>query len=134
MRFYYRERLQTAAEKIAANRNECPAKPIRAFRKLLFQERRDWSRPGAPCVGWKRGELLELSMSLITDGDWRSEWGDVGYYIAQTWNWLWWLYRQITPVDVIERAVEKFEERAGFETRPTHCGACAIGAGRCGRS
>jgi hypothetical protein len=40
--------------------------------------------------------------------------GDVGYYVAQTWGWLWALYALVTPADIIEGAVAKFERRAGL--------------------
>lgn len=107
-----RAHLVAAAHQIAQNKGEAPASPITAARKLFIQERRDWSRKSAPRIGWKRGELFEMMEALVSGGDWRAEWGDVGYYIAQTWAWLWWLYEAITPEEIIERACEKFERRA----------------------
>ena len=50
-----RNRLRLAARKIAANRNEPPASPLAALRKIFIQERRDWSRPGAPRIGGNIG-------------------------------------------------------------------------------
>lgn len=107
----FRLQMQKAARQIATNKGESPASPTKALRKLVFQECRDWSHPGAPRVGWKRGEVFEVVEAAIVGSDWRSEWGDVGYYAAQTWEWLWWLYRLVTPDSVIEQAVEKFEQR-----------------------
>ena len=106
-----REVLRDIAQDIAANKGEAPASPTRAFSKLFVQEKRDWQAPGKPRIGWKRGELFEVAQAAITGGDWRSEWGDVGYYVAQTWDWLWWLYEAVTPTNLIEAAVEKFERR-----------------------
>ena len=84
-----------------------PTGPWTALRKLIIQERRDWGRPGAPRIGWKRGELAEFILALSGE-----EWGDIGYYVAQTWTWLWWLYAVTTPETIIARAVEKFTVRA----------------------
>ena len=103
-------RLRTAARQIAANNAVQPVSPLVALRKLLIQERRDRTRKNNPRIGWKRGELFEVLEAVLTGGDWRSEWGDVGYYIAQTW--LWRLYAAVTPESIIERAVTKFEQRA----------------------
>lgn len=109
-----RNRLLAAARRISANRNEPSVSSFVALRKLFIQERRDWSRPGAPRIGWKRGELIEI-IQAIGAGDWQSardEWGDVGYYVAQV-GWLAWaLYRIVTPATIIERACQKFEQRA----------------------
>jgi len=99
--------LQHAAARIAANQRRPPTGPWTALRKLIIQERRDWSRSGAPRIGWKRGELVEFI--LVPSGE---EWGDVGYYVAQAWSWLWWLYAAITPEQIVTRAVEKFAARA----------------------
>ena len=54
-----RSRLQSAAHRISANRNEQPVSAFVALRKWCAQERRDWKQPGAPRIGWKRGELIE---------------------------------------------------------------------------
>ncbi len=51
--------LQVCARRIAEHRGHTPATPWTALRKLFLQERRDWSQPGAPRVGWKCGELAE---------------------------------------------------------------------------
>ncbi len=110
-----RNRLRTAAVKIAVNRNESPATKAKAFRKLFIQERRDWSKSGAPRIGWKRGEVFEVAQVFLMGGDWVSEWGDCGYYIAQSFDWLWWLYAIITPQHIIECACDKFERRAKGE-------------------
>ena len=105
-------RLRTAARQIAANNAVQPVSPLVALRKLLIQERRDRTRKNNPRIGWKRGELFEVLEAALTGGDWRAEWGDVGYYVAQTWPWLWRLYAAVTPEGIIERAVTKFERRA----------------------
>jgi NTP pyrophosphatase (non-canonical NTP hydrolase) len=110
-----RNKLQSAARQIAANRNEQPATPLVALRKLFIQERRNWTQPGAPRTGWKRGELFEVAEAMLTGGDWRSEIGDCAYYLAQTWRWLWWIYAAITPGHIINAAVEKFKRRAKGE-------------------
>lgn len=104
--------LQVCAWRIAENRGHAPATPWTALRKLFLQERRDWSRPGAPRVGWKRGELAEVAAALVGHGDLAEEWGDVGYYVAQTWGWLWRFYYAITPDRVVADAIEKFSARA----------------------
>ena len=109
-----RQRLRRAAHQIAANRDESPATPAQAFRKLFVQERRRWGIAGAPRAGWKRGELAEVVMAR-SDEERAAEWGDVGYYIAQTWRILWQLYVIITPDEIIVRACEKMERRARGE-------------------
>jgi len=58
------------------------------------------------------GVRAYLAEAVLTGGDRRGEWGDVGYYVAQTWTWLWWLYATITPESIINDAVQKFERRA----------------------
>ena len=100
------------ARQIAQNKNELPAKPVTALRKLFYQEKRDWSQPSGPQIGWKRGELFEVADAILTHGNIASEWGDVGYYIAQTWQWLWELYDFVTPQAIIDNAVAKFQNRA----------------------
>jgi len=73
-----RQALRQAAARIAANRGQAPASSWTALRKLFIQERRDWSQPNAPRVGWKRGELFEMVRALLGDGNVAEEWGDVG--------------------------------------------------------
>ncbi len=104
--------LQVCARRIAEHRGHAPATPWTALRKLFLQERRDWSQPGAPRVGWKRGELAEAVAALAGRGDIAEEWGDVGYYVAQTWGWLWRLYYAVTPDRVVADAIRKFANRA----------------------
>jgi len=104
--------LQMCARRIAEHRGHAPATPWTALRKLFLQERRDWSLPGAPRVGWKRGELAEVVAALVGHGDIAEEWGDVGYYVAQTWGWLWRLYYVVTPDRIVAEAIEKFSARA----------------------
>jgi len=111
----HRARLTTAAVRIAATRGDTPTPPAVAFRKLFFQERRDRARPGAPRVGWKRGELVEVIIAPATERG--EEWGDVGYYVAQTWGWLWAIYAAATPAHIIEAACAKFERRAEKEEK-----------------
>jgi len=108
----YRKRLRVAARKIAANRGEQPAGRLKALRKLVVQEKRDWSQTGAPRVGWKRGELFEVLSAIGYEAQ-AEEWGDVGYYIAQSFLVIWMLYRLVTPAWIIEASAQKFEERAG---------------------
>ena len=107
----FRSRLQLAAHQIAANNNIAPASPWVALRKIFIQERRDRSLPGNPVIGWKRGELAEV-IQASTPHERDEEWGDVGYYVAQTWPWLWHLYAAITQQSIIDSAVAKFERRA----------------------
>ena len=109
-----RERLRAAAAQIAANRGEQPAGPFVALRKLVMEERRDWKQPGAPRIGWKRGELFEVLEALLQLdlAAALQEWGDCGYYIAQSFGVLWALYTLVTPTTIIAAAVEKFERRA----------------------
>ena len=110
--------LRDCAREIAQQQRREPTSKFTAFRKLFLQERRDWSQPGAPRVGWKRGEFFEVLMAMFGHGNLREEWGDAGYYIAQTWNWLWRLYCAITPRRVIRAAVDKYIFRAfGDELR-----------------
>jgi len=68
-------------------------------------------------VGWKRGELVEAVAALAGRGDIAEEWGDVGYYVAHTWGWLWRLYYAVTPDRVVAEAIEKFTECANESTR-----------------
>ena len=109
--------LQVCARRIAENRGHAPATPWMALRKLFLQERRDWSQPGAPRIGWKRGELAEVVAALMGHGDIAEEWGDVGYYVAQTWDWLWRLYYAVTPDRIVAEAIRKFTDRANESTR-----------------
>jgi len=109
---YERFILLTCAHRIAQQRGHQPARKFTAFRKLFLQERRDWNQPGAPHVGWKRGELAEAVAALAGRGDIAEEWGDVGYYVAQTWGWLWRLYYAVTPDRVVADAIRKFANRA----------------------
>ena len=110
----FRQRLQAAASDISASRGDKPYSRFVAARKLLLSERRNRSLPGRPVVGWKRGELFELLVPLVRR-DWpalAAEWGDCGYYLSQSYGWLWWLYEAITPNWIIEDACRKFERRA----------------------
>ncbi|MBD3260112.1 MAG: hypothetical protein GF334_00245 [Candidatus Altiarchaeales archaeon] len=106
-----RNRFINAAWKIAIKRNGILiTKPV-ALRKLFIQEKRDRSRPDAPVIGWKRGEIFEVI--LATNKQERlGEWGDMAYYLAQSYDWLWWLYNLVTPQRIIDESVEKFEKRA----------------------
>lgn len=106
-----RARLINAAAQIAANQNAVPSTPWVALRKLFIQERRDRSRPGSPVIGWKRGEIVEVLMAR-TAQERAEEWGDVGYYVAQSFGWLWSLYAIVTPAEIINAACAKFEQRA----------------------
>jgi len=109
------QKFRNFAARIAANRGEALASSLLAFRKIFIQEKRDWSKSNAPRIGWKRGELFEFIQAILANGDWRSEWGDVGYYVAQAWGWLWWVYATITPESIIKSACLKFEKRAREE-------------------
>ncbi len=107
-----RSLLRASAWRIAQQRGRAPAGPWTALRKLFVQERRAWGTPGAPRVGWKRGELIEVATALFGRGDLSEEWGDVGYYVAQTWDWLWRLYYAVTPDRIVADAIRKFANRA----------------------
>ena len=107
----YRLRLKKSAYVIATRHRENPYSPWVAFRKIFIQEHRDWSKPNAPRINWKRGELLEFLLAR-TSQERAEEWGDVGYYIAQTSDWLWCLYQAITPEKIVSQAADKFERRS----------------------
>ena len=107
-----RQRLVNAAAKIAANRDQVPVSKTMAARKLFVSEKRDWSKPEAPRIGWKRGELVEVALALFGQGDLSEEWGDVAYYAAQSWDWLWYAYSIVTPKQIIAHAADKMERRA----------------------
>jgi hypothetical protein len=109
-----RHTFRRAARQIAANRNESPATAAQAFRKLFIQERCAWNITGAPRIGWKRGELFEVLLAR-SPAERAAEWGDVGYYVAQTWTLLWWLYAAATPHTIIKDATDKFTARAKGE-------------------
>ncbi len=76
-------RLRASAVNVAAARGEKPVSPVQAFLKIFVQPRRDWKRAGAPRVGWKRGEIVEW-VQARTPAERAEEWGDVGYYAAQS--------------------------------------------------
>ena len=110
-----RRRLQLAARQIAARYSKPVSGPIKAFSKLFIAPR--WIAPGVRAAGlrrWKRGEIIEI-LTAGSPTERCEELGDCGYYIAQTWPWLWWLYEAITPSHIVENAVEKFEHRARGE-------------------
>lgn len=107
----YQSRLIKSAHVIAARHKQNPYSPWVAFRKIFIQEQRDWSKPDAPRINWKRGELVEFLLAH-TAQERAEEWGDIGYYIAQTSNWLWWLYQTVTPERIIRQAADKFERRS----------------------
>lgn len=112
-----RSLLRASAWRIAQQRGRAPAGPWTALRKLFVQERRAWGTPGAPRVGWKRGELIEVAAALVGHGNFAEEWGDVGYYVAQTWGWLWRLYYAVTPDRIVAEAIRKFTDRANESAR-----------------
>jgi hypothetical protein len=105
-------KLRAAAWRIAQNKGEEPVGKLTALRKLVVQEKRDWSKPQGPQVGWKRGEIFEVLMSKSRQ-EFKEEWGDMAYYIAQSYDWIWKAYEAVTPDDVIFDAVQKYETRAG---------------------
>ena len=110
-----RERLQVAAAQIAAKFGKPVASPAKALRRLFVASR--WRERGVRERGlrrWKRGELFEFAGALMRRDREAAleEWGDVGYYVAQTWGWLWRLYEAVTPDRVVQAAVKKFEKRA----------------------
>jgi len=112
-----RTRLQAAARQIAANQSHAPTSKWVALRKLFVQERRDRSRSGSPVVGWKRGELAEVFMAK-NSAEVKEEWGDVGYYLAQSFSFFWAFYALITPRLIIQAAADKFEQRAEKGRKP----------------
>jgi hypothetical protein len=110
-----RQRLQLAASQIAANYDKPVSSPIKAFSKLFIAPH--WTAPGVRAVGlrrWKRGEMIEV-LTAGSPTERRDELGDCGYYIAQTWAWLWRLYETVTPSHIVRSAVAKFERRAKEE-------------------
>ncbi len=113
MKREHRERFIAAARAIAARRGDTPVGPWTALRKLVIQERRDRTRPGHLRVGWKRGEIFEVIEALVRDrAHLGEEWGDLGYYIAQSFTLVWTVYALVTPSRVLDAAVRKFERRA----------------------
>ena len=105
-----RKRLQRAAAAIAT-RTGRPYGKLGALRKLFLSER--WR--GGRRAGWKRGEIFEVAEALLGHGNLKEEWGDLAYYIAQSYDWAWRLYANITPRKIVASAVAKFERRAGFD-------------------
>ncbi len=106
-----RERLRRAARRIANRYGQEPYGPLTALRKLVITERR--GADGHP-AGWKRGELFEVLEALLR-GDRAAlteEWGDLGYYLAQSFTPLWRLYAAVTPEPVLRAAVYKFMQRS----------------------
>lgn len=102
------ERLRAAARQIAANRGEPPASGWRALAKIFIQPKRDWKRPGAPRVGWKRGEIFEV-LSARSAAARAEEIGDCAYYIAQSALWP---VLSLLPLAILDGAVRKFARRA----------------------
>lgn len=112
MRYTFeRQQLCQAAERIASRRQQKPVSALTALRKLFVQERRDRKAAGDPVVGWKRGELIEWLCSRSSPERFE-EWGDVGYYVAQSFRLLWQWYALLTPPECLQLAVKKFEKRA----------------------
>jgi len=107
----FRESLAKSAFRIAHNHNHAPTSKWVALRKLFIQEKRDHSLPDSPIVGWKRGELAEFLMAK-NSAEISEEWGDVGYYLAQSFSLFWAFYALVTPPTVLRAAVEKFDTRA----------------------
>ena len=110
-----RDRLKSAAIAIAAKYGKPPSNPVKAIRKLFISER--WIGTGIRASGlraWKRGELFEVVEAILNRdiASVREEWGDCGYYCAQSFDLVWWLYVSITPSEIVEQAVRKFERRA----------------------
>jgi hypothetical protein len=79
---------------------------------MFVQERRVWEQEGVPHIGWKRGEIIEFIEALFTGGNAREEWGDVGYYAAQSFGVIWWLYYLVTPGKRVNFLHATAEERA----------------------
>ncbi len=113
-----RSRLRAAARQIAENHQaHAHTSKWAALRKLFLQERRDRSLPNSPIVGWKRGELAEVFMAK-NSAEVKEEWGDVGYYLAQSFSFFWAFYALITPRLIIQAAADKFEQRAEKGRKP----------------
>ena len=102
-----RERLEEAAATIAGFYGKAPARPLQALGRLIVAPH--WVRPGVR--RWQGGELIAW-LGALGSAEAGEAWGDVGYYVAQTWGWLWCLYQAITDEAVIAQAVERYEERA----------------------
>lgn len=108
----HRQRLVAASGAIAAKFDKPVAPSWYALSKLVVQPR--WIAKGQRAPGlrrWKRGEVFEILTARNREDFWE-EVGDCGYYIAQSWTWLWWLYERLAPESVIAAACEKFEQRA----------------------
>jgi NTP pyrophosphatase (non-canonical NTP hydrolase) len=108
-----RKHLQTSASRISK-----PYSKLTALRKLFIQEKRDWSKPDTPIMGFKRGELFEVANAILFNKNVAEEIGDCGYYLAQSYDFIWELYIKFVPVNIIQRACVKFEKRANdFHSR-----------------
>jgi len=112
-----RARLQRASAQIALKYGKERTRPLKAFSKLFFAPR--WAALGVREKfphAWKRGELVEVLEALVKRDRYafQEEMGDVGYYVAQTWDWLWWLYTAVVPRYWICLACSKFDRRAGL--------------------
>lgn len=109
-----RKSLIAIANKIAKNKEESPAGKLKSLSKLFVQEKRDWSQKPYPRIGWKWGELVELAEAIIKLDltEVKKEWGDIGYYLAQSFGLLWWLYAIITPESIINQSIKKMDKRS----------------------
>lgn len=110
---FIRNSLVFSAKQIAENKRENPSDKFTAFRKIFVQEKRDWKN-GGKFIGWKRGEIFEVFESIVKMDldDFKKEWGDIGYYLAQSYDFLWEMYSFVTPINVLDSANEKFIRRA----------------------
>jgi len=102
-----REWLQEAAATIAGFYGKAPARPLQALARLIVAPH--WVRPGVR--RWRGGELIAWLRTLRSVEAGKA-WGDVGYYVAQTWGWLWCLYQAVTDRALIAETVARHEERA----------------------
>lgn len=102
-----RLKLLLAAEQIAKKFDAPAPSTLRALRRLFVAKRFE----NNVRVGWKRGELFEYLLAE-SEKERREELGDVGYYLAQSFDWLWSLYESLVDEEVIKSAVTKFEKRA----------------------
>lgn len=107
------KRLNRLSVVISGKRGERPYSKFVAFRKIFIQEKRDWKKGGIQ-TGWKRGEIFDVFEALLKLDfeDFKKEWGDIGYYVASSYSILKWLYCVVTPLPVLEYAVNKFYGRA----------------------
>ena len=99
----YREILIQCMRKISFNYKRKPYGKFAAMLRLFVQP----NRKG----GYKRGELFELLFAK-NYAEYSEELGDIGYYLANSYDILWDIYRKNVSDRILEKAVRKFAKRA----------------------